>query len=77
MTQLDFPICTMPPANSQCYKLLLEMKKGNRFTVLSAITALGIYALSQRCGDLRNKYGWPVQSRTVEENGKRFSEYWL
>lgn len=71
------PIPTLPPEGTQCYELLIAMKQGRRFTVLSAIRELRIYALSQRCGDLRNKYFWPVKSRTRHENGKSFSEYWM
>lgn len=73
----DTPRCQLPPEGGQCYQLLVAMKQGRRFTVLSAIQELGIYALSQRCGELRNKYGWEIQSRTRREAGKSFSEYWL
>ena len=62
-------------------KTQLEMLKrhfdaGGRLTVASALSQLGIYALSQRCGDLRRE-GYPVVSRTVEtEGGARVSEYY-
>jgi len=48
---------------------------GERHTVASALAKYGIYALSQRCGDLF-KIGYPIQSHTVETaTGKRVSEY--
>ena len=49
---------------------------GGRLTVASALSQLGIYALSQRCGDLRRD-GYPVVSRTVETaSGAKVSEYY-
>lgn len=79
MTQLDLIQETkIPPKDSQCYRILLALQAGTRLTVGKALTDLGVYALSQRCGDLRRKYGWPVQSRTVTTaGGAQISEYWL
>ena len=71
------PRCTVPPAQSQAYALLQAFQRGERLTVLSAIEKYGVYALSQRCGELR-KAGWPIQSRTITTGtNKRVSEYWL
>ncbi len=48
---------------------------GERHTVASALAKYGIYALSQRCGDLF-RIGYPVESRTIETaQGKHVSEY--
>lgn len=80
MTQLDLlePRTKIPPAGSQCYELLCAYQRGERLTVATAMTKYGVYALSQRNGDLRRKYGWPIQSRTVRTNGGAdISEYWL
>lgn len=68
----------IPPVKSQCYAILVYLQNGGRLTVAKALSELGVYALSQRCGDLRMKYGWPIQSRTVEtNNGAHISEYFL
>lgn len=70
--------CKVPPRGTQAYKLLMAMQDGVRLTVKVALEKYGVYALSQRCGDLRRKYGWPIKSRTVEVRPRTFvSEYWL
>lgn len=49
--------------------------RGEVLTVATALASYGIYALSQRCGDLF-KTGYPVESRTVTlPSGKHVSEY--
>lgn len=54
------------------------MRQGERLTVAVALSKYGVYALSQRVGELKRKYGWPVKSRMVETNGgAHISEYWL
>lgn len=59
-------------------ELLLDyLLQGNRPTVNEALQKLGIYALSQRVGDLI-RAGIPVQSHFITlPNGKRVKEYWL
>lgn len=64
--------CKVPERGTQCYELLIAMQRGVRLTVAKALTEYGVYALSQRCGDLRDM-GWPIQSRYA---GK-YKEYWL
>lgn len=50
--------------------------RGERLTVASALSSYGIYALSQRCGELWKKCGYPVDSVTIETaSGKHVSEY--
>lgn len=50
--------------------------RGEYLTVAVALSRYGIYALSQRCGELWRQ-GYPVESRTVHlPNGKRVSEYY-
>lgn len=68
---------SIPPSGSQCHTLLLALNRGERLTVADALSRYGCYALSQRMGELRRKYGWPVQSKMIEVNGKRVAEYWL
>ena len=49
--------------------------RGEALTVAVALSRYGIYALSQRCGELW-RIGYPVESRTVKlSNGKHVSEY--
>lgn len=60
---------------SQCETLLAALKRGERLTVADALTHYGIYALSQRAGELRRS-GHPVVSEMVAVgNGKRVAQY--
>jgi hypothetical protein len=69
--------CKVPVRGTQLYEILMCFQAGERLTVAKALSELGVYALSQRCGDLR-RMGWPIQSRTIETNGgAHVSEYWL
>lgn len=66
MTQLPLiSECTVPPRETQCYRLLRAMQEGVRLTVAKALNEYKVYALSQRVGDLKRIYGWPVKSRFV------------
>lgn len=79
MTQLDLlePRCKVPDRGTQRYEILMCLQAGGRLTVAKALTELGVYALSQRIGELK-KQGWLIQSVTVETNGgARVSEYFL
>ena len=52
------------------------LDKGEHLTVAVALERYGVYALSQRMGELARKWGYPVESRTVETpTGKHVSEY--
>jgi len=65
MTQADLelePRCKLPDRGTQAYEILMYLKCGGRLTVAKALTELGVYALSQRVGELKRKYGWPVKS---------------
>ena len=49
--------------------------RGESLTVSRALTEYGVYALSQRCGELW-RHGYPVESRTIKTaSGKHVSEY--
>ena len=51
------------------------LDRGEHLTVAVALDKYGIYALSQRCGDLF-RIGYPVESKTITlPNGKHVSEY--
>lgn len=79
MTQLDLlePRCKMPARGGQHYEILMCLRAGGRLTVAKALTELGVYALSQRIGELK-RMGWPIQSQTKQVGPKTFvSEYWL
>ena len=70
--------CRIPPRGSQCYELLMAMQDGVRLTVKVALEKYGVYALSQRIGDLRRKYGWPVRSQIIEIGPRtHVAEYWI
>ena len=61
---------------TQLEQLAEAFDRGERLTVATALDRYGIYALSQRCGELWRKWGYPVDSRTVETpTGKHVSEY--
>lgn len=69
--------CRVPESGTQCHALLLAMQRGERLTVAEALTTYGVFALSQRCGELR-RAGWPIKSRMiVTASGKRVAEYSL
>ncbi len=65
---------------SQCEILVDYFNSGKSLTVAEALTNpdIGVYALSQRCGEInkhRDKYGIEIESETVESNGKRYKRY--
>lgn len=63
-----------PHVGTQAHKLLMAMYRGEHLTVAKALNEYGVYALSQRVGELK-KLGWPIQDRTVP--GHKHSEYWI
>lgn len=77
--QLDLiPECRIPQRGTQLYDLLMALSSGERLTNAVAWSKYGIYALSQRIGDLKRKYGWPVKSRMIEVRSRsHVAEYWL
>lgn len=77
MTQLELSPVRVPKSDTQHYALLMAMQRGERLTVASALSAYGVYALSQRVGELK-RMGWPIQSRRVTvPSGACIAEYWL
>ena len=61
---------------TQSETLMEAFDRGEKLTVLSALTKYGIYALSQRCGEL-GKMGYPVESETIKlPSGKSVSLYY-
>ena len=73
MTQLD--LLKIPDASTQNYKLLRAFERGELLTVAEALTKYGIYALSQRVGELK-RMGWPISSEPFETaSGARVARY--
>lgn len=67
----------IPRQGSQCHSLLAAMFDGEKLTVAEALRKYGVYALSQRIGNLIRD-GWPVQKQDViVGSGKRVKMYWL
>lgn len=69
-------ICKPPANGSQCHTLLAAFMRGERLTVGVALEKYGIYALSQRCGELKRQ-GWPIVSAMKDLGTKRVAEYWM
>lgn len=77
MTQLELMPVRVPKQDTQHYALLKAMQRGERLTVAKALSEYGVYALSQRVGELK-RMGWPIRSRMVTvESGARIAEYWM
>lgn len=67
----------IPGRASQCEILLQALFDGERLTVKTALEKYGVYALSQRMGELI-RTGWPIQKQDViVGSGKRVKEYFL
>jgi len=62
---------------NQLETLRQAFERGERLTVAEALSKYGIYALSQRCGELiRDDY--PIVSEPITlPNGKRVAQYRL
>lgn len=73
---IDFaPVVRVPSKGTQLHTLLLALQRGEILTVSVALREYGVYALSQRMGDLRRS-GWPVESAMVEvKPGTRVAQY--
>lgn len=76
------PIAGLPHPGTRkpVLEILMAMQQGKRLTVAIALAEHSCYALSQRIGDLKRKYGWEslIRSRTVTtRSGARISEYWI
>lgn len=63
-------------AMTQYDMIIAHFRQGLSLTVAEALDKYGIYALSQRCGNLKTQ-GWDIQSKTEHANGKHYSRYWL
>lgn len=62
---------------TQLESLKAAFNRGESLTVAEALTRFGIYALSQRCGELQ-RMGYPIVSERVSlPNGKSVCRYSL
>ena len=79
MTQLQLEGCKLPPRDTQCWTLLQALAlKGEKLTVLTALQKYGVYALSQRAGELERTYNWPIKREWLDlPSGKRVRVYSL
>lgn len=77
MTQLELVECKVPARGTQCYELLHAFNRGEALTVAEALRKYGVYALSQRVGDLK-RMGWPIMAEMVAApGGARVARYRL
>ena len=69
---------TMPnESQHQLRDILRELQTGRRLTVAVALSELGVYALSQRIGELR-RLGWPIDRTMIRtRGGATVAEYYL
>jgi len=61
---------------SQEKQVLSDLQLGYRVTKLDALKWYGCMNLGDRIFTLRKK-GYPIRTKMVEKNGKRFAEYFL
>jgi biotin operon repressor len=62
---------------TQCSQILQALQSGERLTVATALSRFGVYALSQRVGELKRQ-GFSIDTQMIElPNGKRIAEYRL
>ncbi len=70
--------CRVPERGSQCYELLIAMQAGDRLTTMEAFSRFGITTISQRVGELKRKYGWPIKTKAKQVGPRTYvAEYWL
>ena len=62
--------------NSQNALIAIWLKQGNTITPLEALQKFGCFRLGARIADLR-KAGYDIETKIVNQNGKRFAQYSL
>lgn len=78
MTQLELVVCKVPMRGTQLYEILMCLQHGEKLTVAKALSELGVYALSQRIGELKKLYNWPIKSEMIKVGAKTYvAEYSL
>lgn len=73
---IDFECAVkVPDAQTQCGVLIRAFKRGESLTVAEALSRYGIYALSQRVGELKRS-GWPIIAEQFKTpSGARVARY--
>lgn len=61
---------------SQAQMILAHLERGQSLTVAEALSKYGIYALSQRCSELKRK-GFKIKSIMVKSGDKHYAQYTL
>ena len=61
---------------SQNACIAIWLKQGHTITPLEALNKFGCFRLGARIADLR-KSGYKIDTKMVEQNGKRFAQYRL
>lgn len=56
--------------------IVQHLESGNAITSLEALNLFGCFRLASRITDLK-KEGYDINDRFVENNGKKFKQYWL
>jgi hypothetical protein len=56
--------------------ILAALLDGDELTPLDALNRFKCFRLAARVSDLRRE-GWPIETRTGTENGKRFAVYYI
>lgn len=63
--------------SDQCRKLFSAMVNGIVLTDKVSMQLCNVYALSQRCGELKRKHGVPVKDKWVKEGRSRFKAFYV
>lgn len=65
-------------AKTQCEMIIEHLQAGNSLTQLEALRKFGVYALSQRIGNLKRDGGYDIVSQTIKtETGKHVAQYFM
>jgi hypothetical protein len=73
----EAPVFLGQKLSCQQEAILRYLQAGKTLTVAEALSELGVYALSQRCGELK-RLGWPIKSEMVRTpSGKHVARYSL
>lgn len=62
---------------TQTQRIKQHLESGGTLTALSALEKFGCMRLAARINELRKKDKLPVNSRTIKNGDKHYSEYYL
>lgn len=60
---------------TQCEELLAAFRRGEKLSVRDALLKYGVYALSQRVGELKREHD--IRSEMVKVGKKHVARYWM